>query len=79
MEIDDCDEYSECSDEIHHVGKILSIESFFQSPSFIAPSEQEMEKTDDCTLEFRATSSVDGSRRECFPYDILADIGCNEQ
>ena len=79
MEIDDCDEDGESGDEIHHVWKVLSIKRFFESTRFIAPSEEEMEQTDDCAFEFRSTAGVDGRWGECFPDDILADIGCDEE
>ena len=79
MEIDDGDKHGEGGDKIHHVGKILSIERFFQSPSLVAPGEQEMEKTDDGSLKFWSPSSVYSRWRESFPDDVLTDIGRNEQ
>lgn len=38
-----------------------------------------MEERNDCTLEFRATASVNGRRGESLPDDSLADVGGNEE
>ena len=38
-----------------------------------------MEQSDDGTLEFGTTASINGCRTECLPYDSLANVGGNKQ
>ena len=38
-----------------------------------------MEKSDNGSFKLGTFSSVDGSGRESFPNDRLADVGCNKQ
>lgn len=65
--------------QVHDVGEILSVERLLQSPLLVGPGEEKMEESNDSTLEFRATSSIDSCWRECLPDDRLANVCCNEQ
>ena len=79
MEIDDGSEGREGCNEIHHVWQVLAVKGLFQGPCFIIPGEQEMEQTNDRTLELGPSSSVDGRGRKCLPNNVLADICGDEQ
>lgn len=79
LEVDDEGEDGDSSDEVHDVGKSITVESFFECSRFVVPGEEEVEEGDESTFEFRSSSSVDGSRRECLPHDRLADVGSDEQ
>ena len=67
LEVDHCSEDNEGSQEVHDVGKVLAIESLLESALLVGPGKQQVEECDDGTLEFWATASVDGGRRESLP------------
>lgn len=43
-----------CSDEVHEVGQVLSVEGLSQSTHFVCPSRQQVEKRNDCSLKLCA-------------------------
>ena len=79
LEVDDTGEDNKGSEEVHDVGEILSIESLLESTLLVWPCQEEVEKRNDGTLEFWATSSVNGGGGESLPDDGLADVGGNEE
>ena len=79
LKVDDGGENDDGRDEVHDVGKTATPESLTKCPTLVVPGEEEMEEGNESTLEFRSTAGVDGSGRECFPDDGLADVGSNEE
>lgn len=79
LEVDDGGKDERSGQEVHNVGQPLSVESFLQPSSLVVPSEHDVEERNDGTLEFRTSTSVDGSRRKGLPDDGLADVGRDEQ
>jgi hypothetical protein len=79
LEIDHGGEDDKGSEEVHDVGQVLAVEGFAEGSLLIGPRKQEMEESNDGTLELRTTAGVDGGRRERLPDDRFADVGRNEQ
>jgi hypothetical protein len=79
LEVDNGGEDDEGSQQVHDIGKVLAVEGLAQSTLLVGPGEKEVEESDDCTLEFRATTSVDSGWGESFPHNGLADVGRNEE
>lgn len=79
LEVDDSSEDKCSCDEVHDVRKAVAPEGFTKGTSLVIPGENEVEKGDDGTLEFRTTAGVYGCRRECFPDDVLTNGGGNEE
>lgn len=50
-----------------------------ESLALVAPGEQEVEESDDSTLELGTTASVDGGGGEGLPNDALTNVGSNEE
>jgi hypothetical protein len=67
------------SQEVHQVGQVLTVESLTETSDFVLTSGKQVEESNDGSLKLCSTSSVDRSRRECFPDDGLADVGSNEE
>ena len=65
--------------KIHNVREVLAIKGFSQCPLLVRPCKEKMKQCDDSALEFRTTSSVDGSRGESFPDDRFADVSSDEK
>ena len=79
LEVDDSCEDNEGREQVHNIGKILSVESFAEGNLLVWPGKEEMEESNNGTLKFWASTSVNGSRREGLPDDRLADVGSNEE
>ena len=67
LQVDDGCEDGESGQEVHDVGKVLSVEGFTEGACLVGPCHQQVEKSDDCSFEFFATACVDGGRREGLP------------
>ena len=79
LEVDDGNEDDNGGNQVHDVGEVLAVESLLESTLLVGPGHEEVEESDDGTLELRATTGVDGGRRESLPHDGLANVGGNEQ
>lgn len=79
LEVDDSGKDNEGSQKVHDVGEVLAVESFVQSTLLVGPGQQEVEESDDGTLELGATAGVDGRGREGLPDNRLANVGRNEK
>lgn len=79
LEVDNGAKDNEGSDQVGDVWKGIAEKSLRQSAALVRPGEQEMEESDDSTLEFRSSSSVNGGWRESLPDDALANVGGNEK
>ena len=79
LEVDDEGKYGDGSDEVHHVGKPLAVESLLEGARLVVPGEEEMEQGDESSFELGSTASVDGGGGEGLPNDRLADVGSNEE
>lgn len=79
LEVDDGCKNEEGCKEVHDIGQILAVECFMESTLLVWPGKQQVEEGDNGSLEFRATSSIDGSGRESLPDNRLANIGCDEK
>ena len=79
MEVNNDEEDSDCSHQVHQVRQVLSVESFTQTPYFVGSGGKKMEESDNGSFKLGTFSSVDGCGRESFPHDRLANVGCNKQ
>lgn len=79
LQVDDSGEDEESGQEVHDVGQVLTVESLVQSALLVGPGEEEVEESDDGTLELGTTTSVDGGGGEGLPHNRLADVGSDEQ
>jgi hypothetical protein len=79
LEVDDSSEDNKGGEQVHHVGQVLAVESLTESTLLVGPGQEKVEERDDGTLEFWATTSVDGCGGERLPDNGLADVGRNEE
>lgn len=79
LEVDDSAENDEGRNQVHDVGQVLAVEGLLKGNCLVRPGEQEVDQSDDGTLELRATTSVNGGGGEGLPHDGLADVGRNEE
>ena len=79
LEIDDGRKYGEGRQQIHDVREMLSVEGFAESAGLVGPGHQEVEKSNNCALEFFTTTGVNGRRGESLPYNGLADVCRDEE
>ena len=57
----------------------MSVNSLLEAIKLVWLSQQEVEKSDDASLEFGSLVCSNGHRGEAFPEDALANVGGNEQ
>lgn len=79
LEIDDGGENQKSREEVHDVGEVLAVKGLLESALLVGPGEQEVEESNDGTLEFGTTAGINGCRGESLPDDRLADVGRDEQ
>lgn len=79
LEVDDSGEDEEGRDQVHDVGEVLAVERLLESALLVGPGEEEVEESNDRSLELWSTTGVDGGGRERLPDDRLANVGSNEQ
>lgn len=79
LEIDDGGEdYNGC-EKVHDVREVLAVEGFPECSLLVWPGQEEMEKRDDGTFEFRTPAGIDGRGGKRFPDDRFADVGSDEK
>ena len=64
LQIDDSGEDCNGSEQVHHVGQVLPVESLAQSELLVWPSDEQVNQSNDGTLELGTTTGVDGGRGE---------------
>jgi hypothetical protein len=79
LEVDNSGEDHKGGEQVHDVGQVLAVESLAQSTLLVGPGEEEVEESNDGTLEFRTTTSVDGGGGEGLPHNGLADVCRDEE
>lgn len=79
LEVDDDNKHEGGGQQVGAVGEILTVESLPQSSALVRLGDQQVEQSNDCTLEVDAAVDGDGGRAESLPDDVLADVGGNEQ
>ena len=79
LEVDNHSKDQDCGKEIGQVGQVLPVEGFPQSADLVLSSGQQVEESNDCSLELGSTSGVDGGWRKRLPDDGFADVGGDEQ
>jgi len=79
LEVDDdqCDYNS--GKQVAKVRCVLSVDSLLQAVDLVWLSQQEVEESDDASLEFSSLVSSNGDWGEAFPEDALADVGGNKE
>lgn len=79
LEVDDSAEHDDGRDQVHDVGQILAVEGLLERNRLVGPGEEQVDESNDGTLELGATAGVDGRGRESLPHDRLADVGGDEE
>mmetsp|Transcript_14521 Transcript_14521/g.24067 ORF Transcript_14521/g.24067 Transcript_14521/m.24067 type:complete len:368 (+) Transcript_14521:211-1314(+) len=79
LEVDNDDKDQDGSHEVGQVRKILTVESLTKSTDLVVTGDEKMEQGDDGTFELSTTTSVDGSRTEGLPDDVLTNVGGDEK
>ena len=79
LEVDNDHEDDDSCYEVHHVRETIAPEGFSECTTFVIPGKQEMEQGDDGTLEFGTSAGIESGRRERFPDDTFAYVGCDEE
>lgn len=79
LEVDNNNKDEDGGHKICKVGKILTVESFPDGTDLVFTSDEKMEKSNDGSLELSSTPSVDGGGTECFPDNVLTDVGSDEK
>lgn len=79
LEVDDDDEDEDSGEQVEDVRQVLAVESLLESADLIGTSDQQVEQSNDGTLELSTTTSVDGGRGESLPDDVLANVGGDKQ
>ena len=79
LEVDDdqCDYNS--GEQVAKVRCVLSVDSLLQAVDLVWLCQQEVEESDDASLEFSSLVSSNGDWGEAFPEDALADVGGNKE
>jgi hypothetical protein len=79
LEIDDNYKNQDSGQKISQVGKILTVESLTNCLDLVGSRNEEVEKSNDSTLELSSTTSVDGSWTKGLPDDSLANVGSDKE
>ena len=79
MEVDDGSENSNGSQKVHDVGESFPVECLLERSRLVVPGEQQVEKSDNGTLEFGSSASVDSVWRECLPNDVFTNVGSDKE
>lgn len=79
LEVDNDEENCNGSHQVHQVGQVLSVEGLTQTSYFVGPGGEKVEESNNGSFKLGSFSGVDSSRRKGFPYDRLADVGCDKQ
>jgi len=79
LEINDNECHNNCSEKVAKIWCVLSINCLLDTIELIWLGQQEVEKSDDATLEFSSLISSNGDWGEAFPDDGLANVGSDEK
>jgi len=79
LEVDNSGKDNAGGQEVRNVWQALTVEGLAEGELLVGPGEEEVEEGDDCALEFRTTTGVDGGRREGLPHNRLTDVGSDEE
>lgn len=79
LEVDDGAEDGDSCDEVHDVGQVLTVKGLLECKLLVWPSDEEVDKGDDRTLELRTSTGVDSGGGKGLPDNALADVGSNEE
>lgn len=79
LKVDNSGEDHKGGEQVHDVRQVLAVESLAQSTLLVGPGEEKVEESNDGTLEFRTTTSVDGGGGEGLPHNGLADVCRDEE
>ena len=79
LEIDDDESHDYCGEQIAEIWSVLPINSLLDTIKLVRLGQEEVEKSDDGSLEFGSLISSNGNWGEGFPEDGLTDVGGNEK
>ena len=79
LEVNDDEDDKDSGHQVADVRCVLPIEGLLQGIELVRFCEQEVEKSDDCTLKLGTLLGTNGDRRETLPQDDLTDICGDEE
>ena len=79
LEVDDDGEDEDGGEEVGKIGEVLAVDGLLEGADLVIAGDEEVEKSDDGSLELGSAASVDGGGTEGLPDDVLADVCGNEQ
>lgn len=79
LEVDDNAEDEDGSQQVHDVGEVVAVEGLLQGTGLVGAGEEQVEESDQGTLELGAVADVVGGGAESLPEDGLADVSGDEE
>mmetsp|Transcript_1937 Transcript_1937/g.5612 ORF Transcript_1937/g.5612 Transcript_1937/m.5612 type:complete len:425 (-) Transcript_1937:27-1301(-) len=79
LEVDDDGEDEDGGGEVGKVGEVLAVDGLLEGADLVIAGDEEMEESDDGSLELSSAASVDGGGTEGLPDNVFTDVGGNEQ
>ena len=79
LEVDDNDKDEDGGHQVGQVGQVLPVEGLADGADLVLAGNEQMEKSNDGSLELGSTSGVDSRGTEGLPDNVLADVGGDEQ
>lgn len=79
LEVDDNAKDENGGQQVHDVGEVLAVEGLLQGTGLVGAGEEQVEESDQGTLELGAVTDVVGGGAEGLPEDGLADVGSDEE
>ena len=79
LEVNNDEDDHDSGQQIGQVGGVLSVEGVLEGIDLVALGEQEVEQSNDGTLEFSSLVGSDGDGGEALPEDVLANVGSDKE
>ena len=79
LEVDNDNKNQDSRQKVGQVGKVLAVKGFLQSADLVGSGDEKMEQSNDGSLEFSTTTSVQSGRTESLPNDGFANVGSDKE
>ena len=79
LEVDDDEDDKNGGEQVGDIWSVCPIESLLNGEHLVWFGQEEVEESDDGTLELSSILGPDGDWRERFPKDDLTDVSGNEE
>ena len=79
LKVNDNDKDKDSGEKVGQVGKILTVEGLFESANLVVAGDEQVEKSNNGSLEFSATARVDGCGTKCLPDNVFTNVGSDKE